>query len=199
MEQQTTQSAPPAARPSRSSSTSPSRRVRQLYPQKPTRTHLWLARILLLLPLVLFASTFAIMMGVFTPQKATILITPQSSHLAQTTSFLATLHPSGTTEIQATKISVTEGPVATKAQASGNQPQEARAATGVITYFNIATFTQAVPAGIILTADNGAQFRTDAPASVPGGNPPALGSATVPAHALTTGPQGNISDRKSVV
>lgn len=132
------------------------------------------------------------MLNAFSPQKASIIITPRSARLAQTTALLLTLHPSAPADLQLTKILVSAGPVVTTAQASGTQSQEARTATGSVTYFNISSQTQQVQAGIVLTASNGMKFLTDAGASVPGGNPPDLGQATVPAHALSTGLAGNI-------
>ena len=77
-------------------------------------------------------------------------------------------------------------------QATGTGHQDAQAAHGGVTFYNGYTETQTIPAGTLLQSAGGVQMVTDAGAVVPPANPPTQGQATVPAHALETGPAGNI-------
>jgi hypothetical protein len=56
-----------------------------------------------------------------------------------------------------------------------------------------ASYEQTVAAATILTGADGVRIRTDAPVVVPAGNPPRFGIVMVPAHAVQTGPAGNIA------
>jgi Baseplate J-like protein len=70
--------------------------------------------------------------------------------------------------------------------------QPARRATGWLTFYNIATFPQTIPAGSVVADAHGVRVATNAPATVQAGNPPAEASVTVSAHALSSGTAGNI-------
>ena len=74
---------------------------------------------------------------------------------------------------------------------TGHAP--ARVGEGTVTFYNAAPYSQTVAAGTLLTGADGVEIVTDAPAVIPAGNPPIEGEATVPAHATTIGPQGNIA------
>jgi hypothetical protein len=74
---------------------------------------------------------------------------------------------------------------------TGHAP--ARVGEGTVTFYNAAPYSQTVAAGTLLTGNDGVEIVTDAPAVIPAGNPPIEGEATVPAHATTIGPQGNIA------
>lgn len=76
--------------------------------------------------------------------------------------------------------------------ATGIGHQNARAATGAITFYNGLFTPQVVQAGTILTGADGVHIITGEEALIPAANPPSLGRATVPAHALTPGSSGNI-------
>ena len=76
--------------------------------------------------------------------------------------------------------------------ATGHQHQNAEAARGAITFFNGLLIAQTIDAGTVLTGSDSVQVITDAAALLPAGNPPIYGQVTVPAHAVLTGPQGNI-------
>lgn len=77
--------------------------------------------------------------------------------------------------------------------ATGKAHQDATAARGTITFFNGLYSQQFVPADTQLTSATGITVATDQPVTVPAGNPPFYGQATVPAHALTPGANGNIA------
>jgi Baseplate J-like protein len=74
---------------------------------------------------------------------------------------------------------------------TGHAP--ARVGEGTVTFYNAAPYSQTVVAGTLLTGADGVEIVTDAPAMIPAGNPPIEGEVTVPAHATTIGPQGNIA------
>jgi hypothetical protein len=77
-------------------------------------------------------------------------------------------------------------------QASGKRHQDATQAHGTITFYNGQFFRQTVAAGTMLTGADRVPVTTDKPAIIPAGNPPNYGQVTVTAHAIHTGPQGNI-------
>lgn len=78
-------------------------------------------------------------------------------------------------------------------RATGKKEQPALQATGKLVFYNIATYSQEVPAGIIFTVSGSIQVTNESAFTLPAGNPPALGSASVPAHSLQSGAQGNIA------
>ncbi len=78
------------------------------------------------------------------------------------------------------------------APATGMGHQDARAASGQITFYNGAFTSQTVPAGTILTGADGTQVVTEQGAVIPAGNPPIYGAVTVAAHAIQAGARGNI-------
>jgi len=75
---------------------------------------------------------------------------------------------------------------------TGKGHQDARSATGYITFYNGQLNSIIVAAGTILTATNGAQIITEQDALIPQASPPIEGQITVSADATTTGTQGNI-------
>jgi len=75
---------------------------------------------------------------------------------------------------------------------TGHWHQDAQQARGALTFFNGLLTAQTIAAGTLLTGSSGVQVATDRAALIPAGNPPVYGEATVPAHALLPGPQGNL-------
>ncbi len=79
---------------------------------------------------------------------------------------------------------------------TGHGHQDAKSATGSITFYNGQLQSVFVPAGTLLTGNDGEQVETSQDATVPAESqsiPPALGLATVSAHAVIAGAQGNIA------
>ncbi len=76
---------------------------------------------------------------------------------------------------------------------TGHVHQSAKRATGSVTFFNGQISSQFVKGGTALTDVHGIQVVTDYGISVPAGSPPNYGQATVSAHALRSGLQGNIA------
>lgn len=75
---------------------------------------------------------------------------------------------------------------------TGKGHQDARNATGFITFYNGSFSEQTIPAGTTLTGMDGVQVVTDQDAFIPAGNPPSYGQTTIAAHAIHPGSQGNI-------
>jgi len=75
---------------------------------------------------------------------------------------------------------------------TGTTHQDATVAHGLITLYNGATYPQTIPAGTLLTGADGIQVVTDTDATLPAASFPTFGQRSVPAHAITTGPLGNI-------
>lgn len=96
-------------------------------------------------------------------------------------------------EVAARFISATSPTRKTSGPASGLEHIPASPAWGTLTLYNAATYSQTIASGTVLTGTDGMQVATDAPATVPAGNPPLFGVVTVSAHTLQAGSRGNIA------
>ncbi len=76
---------------------------------------------------------------------------------------------------------------------TGKGHQDARSATGSITFYNGQLNGVFIPASTTLTGTSGVQIITDADATIPAANLPQAGQTTVSAHAVHTGSSGNIA------
>lgn len=79
--------------------------------------------------------------------------------------------------------------------ATGSIHQDARTATGLITFYNGVFTAQIVPAGTTLRGKDGIEVKTEQDAHVPAATPttpPTYGTVSVTASALVAGEQGNI-------
>ena len=76
--------------------------------------------------------------------------------------------------------------------ATGHGHQDAQRAHGFLTFYNGLFSSQSIAAGTQLTNTDGVTVITDEPATIPPANPPYIGQVTVAAHAMQTGPGGNI-------
>ena len=76
---------------------------------------------------------------------------------------------------------------------TGRGHQDARAATGTVTFYNGQLNSIFIPAGLLLTGSDGVQIVTDQDASIPASNLPQVGQVTVHAHAINPGSKGNIA------
>lgn len=122
----------------------------------------------------------------------TVTLTPSSRLEHQNLTIKAVTGTPQQGQAQARLLTSTRTSQSTVA-ATGSGHQDALAASGRVTFYNLATYSIAVPAGVQLTGRDGVQIVTDASTQVPAGNPPTMGSASVPAHAVNTGPSGNIA------
>ncbi len=75
---------------------------------------------------------------------------------------------------------------------TGSKAIPATQAQGVLTIYNGSILSQELPLGMILTGKDGIEVATDGAVTVPAGNPPNFGIASVRAHAVPSGQRGNI-------
>lgn len=135
--------------------------------------------------LLLILSTLAFQVyEILNPPIATVTIIPKSQTvtLSGTLQLGRLLHPLTISQSQT-------------APTTGKGHQDAKAATGSITFYNGQSNQVTVPAGTTLTGSSGEQIVTDADANIPaeiGSIPPTLGQASVSAQAVTPGSRGNI-------
>ncbi len=79
------------------------------------------------------------------------------------------------------------------APTTGTGHQDARQATGSLTLYNGLFTAQSLPAGTVFTGQDGVKVATDRSVTIPANAPPVDGQAIVAAHALNSGPSGNIA------
>jgi hypothetical protein len=75
---------------------------------------------------------------------------------------------------------------------TGHGHQDARAASGILTFYNGNASQQTIARGTVITGSDGVQVRTDQAVTLPPANPPSFGQATLTATMLQTGSKGNI-------
>lgn len=76
--------------------------------------------------------------------------------------------------------------------ATGHGHQDALQAQGRLIFYNASFASQTIPGGSMFTGADGIQVQTDAGVTIPANNPPQDGIASIAAHAITAGSQGNI-------
>ena len=79
------------------------------------------------------------------------------------------------------------------APTTGRGHQDAKQATGYITFYSGQLTSIFVPAGTVLTGSDGVRIETSQDANIPAANPPTWGITTVSAYAVHTGSNGNIA------
>jgi len=127
---------------------------------------------------------------------ATVTLVPEAKTLSTTLTVMALSigTPEQAREQVAARLLVVSSPTQRQSvPTTGTGHAPARVGEGTVTFYNAAPYSQTVTAGTLLTGDDGVEIVTDAPAVIPAGNPPIEGEVTVPAHATTIGPQGNIA------
>jgi hypothetical protein len=136
--------------------------------------------LLLLCLFVLFDLADNQLLAMMTP-TATITITPnvRTITLQSTTTLGELLSPITLTESQTVPT-------------TGHGHQDARQATGTLTFYNGLSMVQTVAAGTIITGQDGIRVATDTAVTIPSANPPSFGESSVPAHSVQTGTAGNI-------
>ena len=164
--------------------------VEPVPPDHTRRTILVLCSAFLCL-MALSALVIVYLLPLMTPDT-TITIIPESQQLQTTATITVTTGPATRTEIAGRALAAITMSQARTIPTTGKGHQDARAGHGLITFYNAATYPQAVTAGTLLTGADGVQVVTDADAAIPAGTLATNGQATVPAHALQVGSQGNI-------
>jgi hypothetical protein len=76
---------------------------------------------------------------------------------------------------------------------TGHGHQDARPATGALTFYNGQNTPQNIPVGTVLTGQDGVKITTDQPALVPAASLPNVGVVTISARAIIAGSNGNIA------
>ena len=127
--------------------------------------------------------------------SATVTLTTTSQHL--TTTETLQLVTSGSADPTKHQVPGRALPAVTMSQqktipTTGIAHQDATVAHGTLTFYNSATFPQMVPAGTLIVGADGTQVVTDADVTIPDAMFPTFGQRSVMAHAVVTGPQGNI-------
>ena len=75
---------------------------------------------------------------------------------------------------------------------TGKGHQDARPASGTLTFYNGEFTPETIAAGAVFTGMDGVQVATDRSATIPAAYPPYFGRVSVMAHAVTAGAAGNI-------
>jgi Baseplate J-like protein len=134
------------------------------------------------------------LLPLLTPPEATITIVPISKQITTTSTVTVVAGQTPTAEqIAGRTLSAVTMSQQQTVPTTGKAHQDARAAHGFITFYNAATYSQVIPAGTMVTGADGAQIITEQDALIAAASYPTFGQSTVAAHALATGPAGNIA------
>jgi hypothetical protein len=127
--------------------------------------------------------------------SATVTLTTTSQHM--TTMSTLQLVTSGIADGTKQQIPGRALPAVTMSEqktvtTTGIAHQDATSAHGTLTFYNGATYSQTVPAGTLVVGTDGTEVVTDTDVTIPAAQFPTFGQRSVTAHAIETGPQGNI-------
>src|SRR5256885_1086719 len=163
--------------------------------QRPTQRKdppYFLHFVLLLLLFIIFDSADTTLTTLFSP-TATITIIPQQQALTTTATCPIGRGP---WDVQGRVLPALTLSQSQTVQATGKGHQDARAATGTLTFFNGQLQSVTIRAGSTFTGGNGVQIVTDETATIaaadPTTNPPTFGQVPVSAHVVQPGTSGNI-------
>jgi len=168
------------------------RKIPTLPPRKrhvPLR--LWLPAVLLLILAVLGAAVYAVD-AIWLVARATITVVPATSTMNQSVPIEAVLVSPTASQAKVTAYTADSKHESATHDATGVGHQPSLSGHGTLAFYNLATYQIVISAGMTFTGSDGVQVATDATIVVSAGNPPALGSAFGPAHAVTPGVSGNI-------
>ena len=141
-------------------------------------------------PFVLFLLLLALLVGLdMADSQLVALLTPTVTIAITPVVHTLTLHSSAPVGKLLSPITLSESETVA---ATGHGHQEARAATGTLTFYNTSFTAQTVAAGTILTGGDGEQIVTLSSIAIPANSPPADGQATVGAQTREVGARGNI-------
>ena len=128
----------------------------------------------------------------FTSATVTIIPVTQQISATSTVTVVTGQGATGEQQIAGSMLSPVSMSQSKTVTTTGKGRQDAQAASGTITFYNSATYAQTVTAGTLLIGADGTQVTTDQDVTIPAAAMPTEGQATVAAHALETGPAGNI-------
>jgi hypothetical protein len=146
--------------------------------------------------LPIFSIAFQIFL-ILNPPTVTITLVPIQKELGLRAEILAVSNP-GPNEILSHLLAPITISESKTTPATGRGHQNAQIARGTITFYNGSFTSQNVPRGTQLTGKDGANVVTDNAVIIPpatSSTPPTFGTVSVSAHAIFTGPMGNISAR----
>lgn len=162
-------------------------------PARPLRKYGYLLMVCVVLLSLVGASAWVLVsMWPLFPPDATITIVPNTQPIRTTQTILVTTGQARGTHLQGRALSTITMNQARTVPTTGTGHQDAKAAHGYLTFYNAAPYPQTVTAGTLLTGADGIQVVTDANAVLPAGTLATNGQASVSAHTVETGPQGNI-------
>jgi type IV secretory pathway component VirB8 len=141
--------------------------------------------------LVVSALVILSLLPLWTPD-VTITIVPSTRQIRTTMGITITTGPATGTQLQGRALSAITMTQARTVATTGKGHQDAKAAQGYITFYNAATYPQAVSAGTLLTGADGIQVVTEQNANIPAASYPTFGQITVVAQSANTGDEGNI-------
>jgi hypothetical protein len=164
-------------------------------PRQSVRLHM--TTLICLAAWTLVALAIGVWYGVlplFSPM-ATVTIVPVSRAITATGTLTVVTGPANAAqhEIPGRLLSTISMSQARSVPTTGTGHQDAQSAHGTITFYNAAPAPQTVAAGTLLTGADGVEVITDQEAIIPAGDLATNGQVTVPAHAVLTGPAGNIA------
>ncbi len=150
----------------------------------------------LIIPLlgILAGITYAVLLPLWTP-SANITVVTALQQVANTS--MIELVTNGTADLTKNQVPGRVLAAITMSQqktvpTTGTGHQGAKAAYGLITFYNAAPYVQIVQAGTLLTGADGVQVITDQDATIPAALMPTEGQVSVYAHIAITGTTGNI-------
>jgi hypothetical protein len=126
--------------------------------------------------------------------QATVTITPASKALKHTYTLAAVIGTPDPTQSQVKARLLYAASVRQQetVNASGIARISAVQAVGTLNFYNSSPTPQTIPKGTVFVGASGVQVVNDDTVTVPAGAPPAEGTATSTAHAVTGGTPGNI-------
>ncbi len=160
-----------------------------------TRLRWWMVALVVVVGLLLIGGGTGLFVLYFFAPSASVTLVTTARQL--TTTSTVQVVTNGTADPTKNQVPGRLLPAITMSQqktvpTTGAAHQDAKAAHGLITFYNAAPYTQTVGAGTLLTGADGIQVITDQDATIPAAVMPTEGQVTILAHTATTGPEGNI-------
>jgi hypothetical protein len=149
--------------------------------QKVSKRH-WIQLVELAVAIIILTVIIVLVILPLVEPTATVIIIPS----------VTTITTTSTIEVEGRTLASLTLTQARTDQTTGTGHQDAQTAHGIVTFYNALPSPQTIPAGELLTGSDGVQVITDQIAYLPAGTLATNGQATVSAHAVVVGPQGNI-------
>jgi len=121
------------------------------------------------------------LLAVLTYPTVTVAIAPVEKSLSLTTTLSVNLR-------HLAPVTLTRS---LSAYTTGRGHQDARAASGMLTFYNGEFTAQTIAAGTVFTGRDGVKVATDQAVTIPRASPPYFGQVSVPARAIIAGAAGN--------